>query len=77
MRACERRLLNVPCVQDPGWQEAHARISGLTGQIAKACVQNPLELRAVAMASVQMAQRPEDLGLDAEQAADFCLKMMS
>ena len=59
------------------WREAHANISSLTGQIAKACVQNPLELRAVAMAAIQMAQRPQDLGLDAEQAADFCLKMMS
>ena len=64
-------------VQDPVWQEAHSRISALTGQIAKACVQSPLELREVAMTSIQMAQRPQDFGLDAEHAADFCLKLMS
>ena len=65
-------------VQDPTWQEAHSRISGLTGQIAQrpafrapwSCVQWPWP-------GIQMAQRPEDLGVDAEQAADFCLKMMS
>ena len=59
------------------WQQAHVDITSLTGEIAKSCVQNPLELRAVAHAAVQMAARPYDLGLDAGQAADFCLKLMS
>ena len=59
------------------WQQAHADITSLTGEIAKSCVQNPSDLRAVALAAVQMAARPHDLGLDADQAADFCLKLMS
>lgn len=65
----------VPLV-DPAWQAAFDRLQGVNGQLAKACIQNPLEYRAVAEAAVQFAARPHDLELDAQHAAEFCVKMM-
>ena len=65
----------VPLV-DPAWRAAFDRLQGLNGQLVKGCVQNPLEYRAVAQAALQLAARPHDLGVDAQQAADFCVKMM-
>ncbi len=63
-------------LQDPVWQEAFEGLQGLNSQLVKVCVQNPLEYRAVAEAAVLFAARPHDLGVDAQQAVDFCLKMM-
>ena len=57
-------------------RRARIVIAGLNGQLVKACVQNPLEYRAVAQSAVAFAARPHDLGLDARQAAEFCTKMM-
>ena len=65
----------VPLV-DPAWQAAYERLQGLNSQLVKACVQNPLEYRAVAQAALQFAARPHDLGVDAQQAVEFCVKMM-
>ena len=48
----------------------------MNGQLAKACIQNPLEYRATALAAVQFASRPHDLGIDAQQAVHFCTQMM-
>lgn len=61
---------------DPVWQMAYERLQGLNGELVKACVQNPLEYRAVAQAALQFATRPHDLDIDAQQAADFCVKLM-
>ena len=65
----------VPLV-DSAWQAAYERLQGLNSQLVKACVQNPLEYRAVAQAALQFAARPHDLGVDAQQAVEFCVKMM-
>jgi hypothetical protein len=62
--------------QDPVWWAAHEALSGVNAQLAKACVQNPLEYRAVASAAVAFAARPHDFGLDAGQAAEFCARIM-
>ena len=63
-------------LQDPGWDAAYSQLQELNGQLVKACVQNPLEYRAVAEAAVLFAARPHDLGLDVQQASDFCARMM-
>ena len=73
--AGQPRSTGVPLV-DPAWQAAFGRLQEVNGQLAKTCVQNPLEYRAVAKAAVQFAARPHDFGLDAQQAAEFCAKMM-
>ncbi|KAK9803026.1 hypothetical protein WJX72_005333 [[Myrmecia] bisecta] len=69
-----------PCtpvpVKDPVWDASFTQLSALNGQLAKSCVQNPLEYRTVALAAVQFGSRPHDLGLDTEQATEFCTKMM-
>lgn len=69
------RRTSVP-VSDPAWQAAFERLHGLNSQLVKACVQNPLEYRAVAQAALRLASRPHDLGVDAQQAAEFCVKLM-
>lgn len=69
------RPTGVPLV-DPAWRAVHDQLQGLNSQLVKACVQNPLEYRAVALAALQFAARPHDLGLDAQQAAEFCVKTM-
>ncbi len=69
------RPTGVP-LADPAWRAAYDQLQGLNGQLVKACVQNPLEYRAVALAALQFAARPHDLGLDAQQAAEFCVKTM-
>ncbi len=64
-------------MQDPAWHAAYKQLAELNGQLAKSCVQNPLEFRSVAAAAVAFGARPHDFGLDAEQAAEFCTKMMA
>jgi hypothetical protein len=66
----------LPKLQDPAWDSEYSRLQELNGQLVKACVQNPLEYRAVSEAAVQFAARPHDLGLDAQTAVDFCVRMM-
>lgn len=61
---------------DPAWRATYERLQGLNSQLVRACVQNPLEYRAMAQAALQFAARPHDLGVDAAQAAEFCAKMM-
>ena len=63
-------------VQDHVWHAAIQRLSELNGQLAKSCIQNPVEFRSVASSAVAFGARPHDFGLDAEQAVDFCTKMM-
>lgn len=63
-------------MQDPAWRAAHDSLQGLNSQLVRACVQSPLEYRAVAQAAVALAARPHDVGADAQQAAEFCVKMM-
>ena len=64
-------------VQDALWEATYGQLSELNGQLAKACVQNPLEYRAIAGAAVAFGSRSHDLGVDVEQAVEFCTKMMS
>jgi predicted RNA methylase len=71
----QSRSTGVPLV-DPVWKSAHDTLQQVNSQLVKACVQNPLEYRAVAQAAVQFASRPHDLGLDAGHAAEYCMKMM-
>jgi hypothetical protein len=42
----------------------------------KILTQNPLEYRAVAETAVAVGARPQDLGFEAEQGGDFCLRLM-
>ena len=69
----KRMRLNA---QDPVWAAAYEQLSALNAQLAKACLQNPLEYRATASSAVAFASRPHDLGVDVEQATDFCTKML-
>ena len=64
-------------MQDALWDVAYTQLSELNGHLAKSCVQNPMEYRAIAGAAVAFGSRPHDLGLDTEQAAEFCTKLMS
>lgn len=64
-------------MQDAVWETAFQRMSEINGQLAKSCVQNPLEFRSVASAAVAFGARPHDFGLDTDQAVDFCTKMMA
>ncbi|KAL4447971.1 hypothetical protein ABPG75_005190 [Micractinium tetrahymenae] len=63
-------------LMDPAWKAAFDRLSGLNEQLVKACVQDPLEYRAVARAALALAVRPHDFGVDAQQAAELCVKLM-
>lgn len=69
------RSTGVP-ITDPIWKASHDALQEVNQQLVKACVQNPLEFRAAALAAVQFACRPHDVGLDAAHAAEFCVKMM-
>lgn len=61
---------------DPLWKAAYDRLSGVNEQLVKACVQNPLEYRGVVQAALALAARPHDIGVDAQQAAELCVKLM-
>lgn len=63
-------------MQDEVWAAAHVQLVEVSGQLAKSCAQNPLEFRAVATAALAFAARPHDFGQDADQAAEFCSKLM-
>lgn len=63
--------------QDHVWEAAYKQLAELNGQLAKSCVQNPLEFRSVAAAAVAFGARPHDFGLDTDQAVEFCTKMMA
>ena len=63
-------------LQDPVWSQQYEEVLKFNGQLAKCCAQNPLEYRKVALAAVQFGSRPHDLGLDTDQAAELCTKMM-
>lgn len=73
--ALTARGSGVPLV-DPVWKATFDGMQGINSQLVKACVQNPLEFRVAAMAAIQFAARPHEVGLDAAQAAEFCVKMM-
>jgi hypothetical protein len=64
-------------LQDPVWRSEYEAVGKLNEQLSKAAIQNPLEYRMLALAAVQFASRPHDLGIDAEQAAAFCTRFMS
>ena len=64
-------------MQDPICEAKHDQLLKLNSSLAKACSQSPLEYRKVALAAVQLGSRPHDVGLNVEQAAQFCCKMMS
>lgn len=67
---------NAMAEADPVWMAQYKALQPINAQLVKACVQNPLEFRAAALAAVQFAARPHDFGLDASQAAEFCTRMM-
>ena len=62
--------------QDAAWEASHKQLAEVNGQLAKACIQNPLEYRTTALAAVQFAARPHDLDIDNQQAVHFCTQMM-
>lgn len=64
-------------VQDPVWSKTHDQVLEFNTQLAKSCTQNPLEFRKVALAAIKLSSRPQDLGVDVNQAAEMCSKMMS
>ena len=61
---------------DPKWGAAFAAAKKIDHALTKAVTQNPLEYRAVAEVAVAAGARPADLGLEAEQGAEFCVKYM-
>ena len=67
-------MLNM---QDPVWSKIHDQMLEFNSQLAKTCTQNPLEYRKVALAAIKLSSRPHDLGVDVNQAAEMCSKMMS
>lgn len=58
------------------WKAAYDGLQPLNGNIVRACVQNPLEYRAMALAALDLGTRPHDHGVDGAQAREFCVKMM-
>ena len=52
------------------------KISKEPNQLNKILTQNPLEYRAVAETAIAAGARPHDLGFEAEQGADFCIRLM-
>ena len=63
-------------LKDPVWEASYESLSKLNSQLVKACVQNPLEYRSVAMAALDFAARPHDFGVDCAQATEFAVKML-
>ena len=62
---------------DPVWKQAHDTLAGVNSQVIKSIVQSPIEHRAAALAATAMASRPGDLGMEADAAAAFCMRMFS
>ena len=77
MQALKQLIVLRAVLQDPIWAAKHEQLLKLNSQLARSCTQSPLEYRKVALAAIQFGSRPHDLGLDADQAAQFCCKMMS
>ena len=74
---CHRWLSAVLSMQDPVWSKTHDQMLEFNSQLAKTCTQNPLEYRKVALAAIKLSSRPHDLGVDVNQAAEMCSKLMS
>ena len=62
---------------DPLWKQAHDNLNGVNSQIMKSIVQSPVEYRAAALAATTMASRPGDLGMEADAATAFFMRMFS
>ena len=74
--ASRRDETNAAPSHDPAWGAAFAAAKKIDHALTKAVTQNPLEYRAVAEVAVAAGARPADLGLEAEQGAEFCIKYM-
>lgn len=70
------RLTGVP-LYDSSWHAQYEALAKVNAALAKATAQDPLQFRRLAQLAVQLAARPGDHGVDAAQAAAFCLRMMS
>ena len=70
------RRKNAAPSHDPAWGAAFAAAKKIDHALAKALTQNPLEYRTVAEVAVAAGARPADLGLEAEQGAELCVKYM-
>ena len=62
---------------DPVWASCHAALQPMAAALSKAMAQDPLVYRQVARAAMAMAARPHEHGVDSNQAARFCCKLMS
>ena len=71
-----RRRTGVP-LWDPSWKYVYDQLTAVNSKIVQACAQNPLEYRQLASVAVAFGARPGDFGLDPDQAADFCSRIMS
>ncbi len=72
----EPSLTGVP-LYDSSWHVQYDALAKVNAALAKATAQDPLQFRQLAQLAVQLAARPGDHGVDAAQAAAFCLRMMS
>ncbi|KDD75511.1 hypothetical protein H632_c645p0, partial [Helicosporidium sp. ATCC 50920] len=72
----QARASGVP-LKDALWERMFDSLQGVNAQLVRACVQNPLEFRATALAAIKFATRPQDFGLDLPQCVDFCAKIMA
>ena len=62
---------------DTAWKHAHDAMASVNSQVVKSIVQSPVEYRAAALAAVAMASRPGDIGMEADAASAFCMRMFS
>ena len=62
---------------DPVWASCHAALQPMAAALSKAMAQDPLVYRQAARAAIAMAARPHEHGVDSNQAARFCCRLMS
>lgn len=62
--------------QDEAWLASYERWSSYNTELVSAAAQDPLRYRSLAVAAASLAARPHDHGVDAEQAAALCAKLM-
>lgn len=67
---------HTPCTQDDAWLASYERWSSYNAELVSAAAQDPLRYRSLAVAAASLAARPHDHGVDAEQAAALCAKLM-
>jgi hypothetical protein len=62
---------------EPSWRAQYEALARVGSELGRASAQDPLRYRQLAQLALQLACRPAEQGVDAAQAAAFCVRMLS